>query len=315
MYTTRVTEGDALTFKCDVLILKYAQGFYGVDAAVASVLRAKEPRLRIQPKPGSYSLVPTHGLLGARFVLFIGVVDLARFDYGQIRSFVYLGLQALSRHEPGAQKIAMTIHGPGYGLDEREAFLALVAGLSDATNDGIQPDSLQSIAIIELNAGRAKRLAKLLAELGAPRVSRGDRPLEATAIDAGTASSRKPHVFVAMPFSEGEMEDVYGFGIQGPVNSAGYLCERVDMTAFTGDILTRVRERIETASLVVADLTGANPNVYLEVGYAWGKNKATVLLARKGSDLKFDVKGHRCLLYANITELSKKLSVELAGLT
>jgi hypothetical protein len=118
-----------------------------------------------------------------------------------------------------------------------------------------------------------------------------------------------------MPFSEGEMEDVYGFGIQSPVNDAGFLCVRLDQTVFTGDILERVRERIDTSSLVIADLTGANANVYLEVGYAWGRSKPTVLLAKKGTELKFDIRGQRCLLYANITDLKKKLASELAGLS
>ena len=101
------------------------------------------------------------------------------------------------------------------------------------------------------------------------------------------------------------MEDVYGFGIQAPVNAAGYLCERLDLTSFTGEIMDRLRERIETASLVVADLTGSNPNVYLEVGYSWGRNKTTVLLAKKGTELKFDVRGRKCLFYGNITDLAK----------
>ncbi len=86
-----------------------------------------------------------------------------------------------------------------------------------------------------------------------------------------------------MPFKN-DLEDVYVFGIQGPINDAGYLCERVDMLSFTGDILERTKSRIQTSSLVVADLTGANLNVYLEVGYAWGKRRPTLLLARTSED-------------------------------
>ena len=132
--------------------------------------------------------------------------------------------------------------------------------------------------------------------------------------DAGVYSSTKPHVFVAMPFSE-DMEDTYIFGIQGPVNAAGYLCERVDLTVFTGDIIARIKSRIETASLVIADLTGANPNVYLEVGYAWGKDRPTLLVAKKGDPLKFDVQSQRCLIYKSISDLEKKLETDLASLS
>jgi hypothetical protein len=117
-----------------------------------------------------------------------------------------------------------------------------------------------------------------------------------------------------MPFTD-EMEDVFEFGIKGPINEAGLLCERVDMAVFTGDILERIKERIETACLVVADLTGCNPNVYLEVGYAWGRRRPTLLAARRTDDLKFDVRSHRCLLYSSIRDLREQLRAELPDLT
>src|SRR5437764_6925547 len=63
-------------------------------------------------------------------------------------------------------------------------------------------------------------------------------------------SAEKAHVFVAMPFMK-EMDDVFYYGIQQPVHSAGFLCERVDQDAFTGDILDRVKKKIETAVLVI----------------------------------------------------------------
>src|SRR6202000_2830875 len=83
-------------------------------------------------------------------------------------------------------------------------------------------------------------------------------------ITAGVKSKEKAHVFVAMPFSK-DLEDTFIFGIQEPINRAGLLCERVDQLSFTGDILDKIKSRIETATLVLADLSGANPNVYLEV--------------------------------------------------
>jgi hypothetical protein len=93
------------------------------------------------------------------------------------------------------------------------------------------------------------------------------------------------------------------------VNEAGYLCERMGMVSFTGDILARIKSQIETAALVIADLSGANANVYLEFGYAWGRNQPTLLITRKEGDLTFDVRGQRCIVYENIVDLAKKLQV------
>jgi hypothetical protein len=103
-------------------------------------------------------------------------------------------------------------------------------------------------------------------------------------------------------------------GIQQAVDSAGYLCERGDLATFTGDVIAWVKERIDTASLLVADLSTANPNVYLEVGYAWGKGIPTVLLAAEAADFRFDVKGQRCLLYKSIRTLEELLTRELRNL-
>lgn len=309
---------DIVNFPCDVLVLKYAQAFYGADALVANLIRPNRLE-EVSPSPSKYTLLSSEGNLAAKKVLFVGVLPLYQFDYGQIRGFSSYSLQVLSQQMPDAVYIAMTMHGVGYGLDERESFLAQVAGLLDAFRDGKGTTALERVTIVERNRGRATRLKQVL-EKNLPSESSNeiaDRMESASPspriANAGLQSNIKPHVFVAMPFSD-DMEDVYIFGIQGPINAAGFLCERVDMATFTGDILTRIKSRIETAALVVADLTGANPNVYLEVGYAWGTARPTLLLAKKSDELKFDVRGQRCIVYKSISDLAKKLEAYLAGL-
>jgi hypothetical protein len=74
---------------------------------------------------------------------------------------------------------------------------------------------------------------------------------------AGANVKEKPHAFVAMPFAP-ELEDTFHYGIQGPVKGAGLLCERVDQAVFDGPIIQRIRERIDTAKVVIADLSLAN---------------------------------------------------------
>src|ERR1051326_3548309 len=97
-----------------------------------------------------------------------------------------------------------------------------------------------------------------------------------------------------MPFSD-DLLDHYEYGIESAAKAMGFLCERADQAHFTGDILQRVKDTIMRSRVVIADLSFANPNVYLEVGYAWGCGKPTILLARDGEELKFDVRGQRCL--------------------
>jgi Flp pilus assembly protein TadD len=52
------------------------------------------------------------------------------------------------------------------------------------------------------------------------------------------------------------------------------------------------------ADVYIADLTGANPNVYLELGVRWAlRDTVTVLICQSVEDLKFNVFANRALLY------------------
>jgi hypothetical protein len=313
-----VKASDALDFECDVLVLKYAQGFYGVDDIAAKRLKRPHEFPEISPKPGQFVLLPSKSQIAAKSILFLGVSELYKFGYKQIREFAINSMKILASELPGIQHVAMTMHGVGYGLDERESFLSQIGGLVEAIQSEAVPQFLERITIVEEDPKRAERLSEMLKE-NLPNkfvgvVSQAKRSVLSKPVkEAGLKSNAKPYVFVAMPFRE-DMEDVYIFGIQGPANDAGYLCERVDMSVFTGDILSRIKSRIETADLVVADVTGGNANVYLEVGYAWGKDRPTLLLAKKGDELKFDVTGQRCIVYKSINDLAKSLRADLVSL-
>lgn len=335
---------DITTFDADVVALKYAQEFYGADGAVAQRLEhAGVAADRLMPARGAHSLVDTKGAIAARQVLFVGTPILLFFRYQEIREFSENVLALLTRNAPTTRHLAMTIHGVGYGLDEVESLLAEVAGCLDALKAGTVPPRLERISIVERNEDRIRRLRAGLdaavAEIDyvhktddgylldvsppeeqfeadsetlrsvPPPFARGESSIET----AGRISEEKPHAFVAMPFKK-EMDDIFYYGIQNPVRKRGLICERVDQDPFVGDVMSEVKKRIESAEVIIADLTGANPNVYLEVGYAWGTGRPTILLIDKEQELKFDVRGQRCLMYESIRELEEALTDELDGL-
>jgi hypothetical protein len=313
-----VWRGDVLQLPADVLALRCSAGLFGLDVLVRKLLTDVEGQSRY-PRPGDYTLV--HGAPGiaAGRVLLVGAAP--DFSYRPIREFGRSALSALSNASAGIKHVAVTLQGPGQGLDEIEAFESLVAGFLDSLGNDNYPENLCKITIAELEPARAKFFTALLSDLvptkqvkvGKRRKDVSDKEKSERLRLVGYSSDAKAHVFVTMPLKE-EMEDVYHYGIQGPVREAGYLCERVDLSAFTGDVLARIRNRIKSATLVIADLTGANPNVYLEVGYAWGCGVPTILLVRDTSELKFDVRGQRCLVYSKIKDLEESLMSELERL-
>lgn len=325
----KVQNADLLEVEADVLAVKYAQGFHSSDGLVADKLHEKGVNRRALEAPVNESrFSPSHGALKAQEVLFLGTVPLSHLGYHDVRQFASRALEVLKLRGGTLRTLALTVHGANCGLDEGEAVLALAGGLIDGIQRGQVPPSLQTVVIVEKREGRAKRLhhtllTKLVGLTGVSfsgDVFKVERPVGDEALITPQPPSlpthgvlsveHKPHAFVAMPFSP-EFEDVFHYGIQNPVHAAGLLCERVDAAVFEGLIIQRILSRIESAKVVVAELTGANPNVYLEVGYAWASKVPTVLLVRDVNELRFDVKGHRCLVYKNIRELETLLAAEL----
>lgn len=320
-----IVNSDALEYAAEVLALKFAQHLFGVDRKVVKRLETNGIQVGSRlPSAGTALLLNSGNVIAATEVLFMGVVPLGRFDYQTIREFAHSVLATLSKERPSLQHLAMTLHGVGFGLDETEAFRSEIAGVLDAVAASQQPQGLTRISIVERDTQAAKRLTTVLNSIlptnmvsdNQSRRDTGPPSLGAARISLGTVghdSYQKPHVFVAMPFAE-EYADRFHYGIQGAANAAGYLCERADLASFTGDVVAWVKDRIGSAALVVADLTAANPNVYLEVGYAWGRGVNTVLVVAQGDELKFDVRTQRCLVFRNIRHLEDLLTEELRAL-
>jgi hypothetical protein len=319
-----VRHGNVLEYRADVLALKFAQDLYGVDQRVVTLLAESGTRLDSRLPPiGQSLLVGSEGVVAVDDLLFVGVEPLGRFEYGSIREFSRRVLSVLAESRPATRHVAMTLHGRGFGLDEAEALRAEVAGILDAIDSRQVPPVLRTISIVERDPAAAERMQALLATiipLGAslePSLQSSQSHVRGNARtelgNAGHDSQAKPLVFVAMPFAE-KYADLFHYGIRGAVNAAGFLCERADLASFTGDVIAWVKQRIDNASLVVADLTSANPNVYLEVGYAWGRGVDTVLLLAHGEELKFDVRTQRCLVFRNIRHLEELLTTELTAL-
>jgi hypothetical protein len=326
----RIKEVDIKEIDCDVIVLKHAQEFYQADYAVARALEV----LDLSVPPEDHRYFSTKGKISAKNVLFVGVPPLKYFNYEQIRRFPSKFLELLSDIAPNTIHIATTFHIAS--LDETEAAFSLFAGILDGLGRNF-PKALKKITIVERNPRLIRRLKDAFdANLaGEKHVSKLDKewgylltiPLKKESAEGkvvslepqntiektGKRSDTKPVVFVAMPFRK-DMEDVFYFGIQDPSRDIGFLCERIDNESFTGDILEQVKSKIDNCTVVIADLTGSNPNVYLEVGYAWGKGKPTILLVKDGEELKFDVRGYKHLKYETIKGLKESLTKELFGL-
>ena len=121
----------------------------------------------------------------------------------------------------------------------------------------------------------------------------------------------KPFVFVLMPIVS-EFSDIYKFGIKGAAEDAGAYAERLDEQIFSEGMLERIFNQISKADVIVADMTGRNPNVFYEVGYAHALGKIVLLLTQKADDIPFDLKHRQHTVYGgSINILRQELTPKI----
>lgn len=120
-------------------------------------------------------------------------------------------------------------------------------------------------------------------------------------------------VFVAMPF-DGRYDDTFLVAMSRAAKRAGAACDRIDKAEFAGDIVSEIKRRIRRAAAVIADLSGAKPNVLYEVGFAHALRRPTIHISSTSlSRLPFDVKTWNTLPYqlGRTHDLTKELTKRL----
>jgi len=108
--------------------------------------------------------------------------------------------------------------------------------------------------------------------------------------------ANRPRAFVAMQYSE-PFDTFYREVILPQAEHAGFQVVRIDEKNGPGVIFQDMQREIEQAGIVIAEISPANTNVFYELGYAHALGKPTILLARRGSDLPFDIRSYRVVFY------------------
>lgn len=116
-------------------------------------------------------------------------------------------------------------------------------------------------------------------------------------------------VSVMMPFSM-EFDSVLAV-IKEACNEIELECKRVDDIWNNEIIIQDIFELIFCSSIVIADFTGRNPNVFYEVGIAHALGKIVVPITQRIEDVPFDLQHHRALQYLNNNEGLGKLRGKL----
>lgn len=105
------------------------------------------------------------------------------------------------------------------------------------------------------------------------------------------------NLFVLMPFNP-EHDKLFKVVFQEKLAIEGLKIGRADTNANHVNILEDILRGIVEADLIVADLTGLNPNVMYELGVAHALAKSVIHITQDVSTIPFDLKSYRVITYS-----------------
>lgn len=153
-----------------------------------------------------------------------------------------------------------------------------------------------------------------------------DLPIKVNPIFRG--AQRQPTIetdlcSVIMPFgkkeidgSEIDFDSVYNGFVKPAFENAGFRVLRSDTDIFRqGEyIIQEIWRLINRSRLIVADLTGRNPNVFYELGISHTVGRDVIILAQNEKDVPFDIQGLQHIKYSIDENGKQKLRGDLDNL-
>lgn len=113
---------------------------------------------------------------------------------------------------------------------------------------------------------------------------------------AKKADTPKDICFTIMPFG-GWFDDYYDSIFRPAIDDAGLCPKRADDLYRPSTIVNDIWAYTRSAKLILADLTGKNPNVFYELGLAHALAKPAILVAESMNDVPFDLRALRVIEY------------------
>jgi hypothetical protein len=117
--------------------------------------------------------------------------------------------------------------------------------------------------------------------------------------------------FMLMPFSR-DLTKVYNDIVRPAMEECGITINRADDFFSTGDVMEEIWLGIHAADLIIADVTGRNPNVFYELGIAHTLGKHVVILTQQIKDVPFDIRQKHVIEYGTrydqVSDLTRQLT-------
>ncbi len=122
-----------------------------------------------------------------------------------------------------------------------------------------------------------------------------------------TEVSKLKKAFVIMPYSE-DSNNNYNI-IKEVFSNQGLETVRADEVISAGQSISeKIKELISKSDIIICDVTGNNPNVMYELGFAHGINKPVILIASNINELRIDIANYRIIIVDKNQKSREQLS-------
>ena len=116
--------------------------------------------------------------------------------------------------------------------------------------------------------------------------------------------------FVLMPFQP-SFERLYKEKIKPTVESCGLRCMKANDIFSPTPILEDIWIHIYKSKIIIADVTGRNPNVFYEIGIAHTVGKPVIIISQDKADIPFDIAQIRFFQYTDNHDGWEKLCYDI----
>lgn len=129
----------------------------------------------------------------------------------------------------------------------------------------------------------------------------------------------KNYCFVIQPYDGGDFDNRFDDIIKPAVEACGLAAYRVDRDPDVEIAISAIEEKIRKATLIIAEISADNPNVWFELGYAMALDKTVIMLcdnAYRNGHFPFDISHRNVLVYRtgsmrDFNECIEKLKVRI----
>ena len=233
-----------------------------------------------------------------------------------LHKFVLVGdvsvFVALSVHEIGAVSAERFKDWPGKPMNMATAIFLVERDLGFKDPFGFQFDLSLLNYDDDQKEEAVARIAERCIKEEIANVERQERLVRISPIFQGREFLINEHlVFVLSPFEE-PFDTIYEDHIRPSIESIGGLsCLRADDIYDNRPIIEDIWRCTNEARILIAELTGRNPNVFYETGIAHTVGKEVILITQSMEDVPFDLKHLRCIVYEYTPRGTKALEENL----